>query len=180
MKRQIIIHHANIINPYASHFSIDKKGIVTSLIDESVWFPIHLTEKEFTKCGVIPRNLGSGMIGIILHNYGPLVYRDKDFYPITKINDDPVEYPYEYCSKAKWRNIQHWDGYPDEQLEALKLLLQQLCSKHNIPKTYNPDMWDVSRRALMGEPGIFCHCSFTNTAADPHPQHELVEMLKNL
>jgi len=118
----------------------------------------------------------------------PVLPKDEKFYPVKTESGKyvpntackPVEYIYEYCTKAPWRNIQYWERYTDKQLAALKELLQMLCTKHNIPKTYNADIWDVSRRALMGEAGIFCHVSYRNDKSDPHPQIELVNMLKSL
>jgi len=43
-------------------------------------------------------------------------------------------------------------------------------------------MWDVSQRALSGEPGIWTHVSYRQKPGktDCHPQPELIEMLKTI
>jgi hypothetical protein len=39
-------------------------------------------------------------------------------------------------------------------------------------------MWDYSRAAMNGSPGIFTHVSFRKDKSDCFPQVELVEVLK--
>jgi hypothetical protein len=50
----------------------------------------------------------------------------------------------------------------------------------NIPYAYNADIWDVTSRALTGEPGIFAHVSYRPDKSDCHPQPELIQMLQSV
>ena len=47
-------------------------------------------------------------------------------------------------------------------------------------KDYKKDMWDISRSALSGSPGIYTHVSYRKDKSDCHPQKDLIENLKNL
>jgi len=181
-KRQIVIFSSDTFC-FDCHYYIDKDGFVIQKHSLHYDVTLNIPENIFIHHGITPRNLSSGIVAISLKNYGALVKKNDDFYQkrfvIEALKIKPA-YPYEYCTKAKWRNEQYWDGYTTKQLESMEELLQSLCRNLNITKTYNPDIWDVSRRALMGTAGIFCHCSFRNDVSDPHPQIELVNMLKAL
>jgi len=187
VKKQIVLHHTGCCaqaEAMRSAFYINKEGKVFQLFDEKYWaYHLGLTLENFQKLGVDYRYLEKTSIGITLENAGAVVRKNGDFYPKSVSENEnilPVEDAYEYCVKAKWRNEQYWELYYDKQIESLRELLLKLCAKHNIPKDYNADIWDVSRRALMGTAGIFCHCSFRNDVSDPHPQIELINMLKTL
>jgi hypothetical protein len=52
--------------------------------------------------------------------------------------------------------------------------------KYEIPLEYNDDIWDVTKRALSNEKGVFTHNSVRPDKADVFPQPELIEMLKSL
>jgi N-acetyl-anhydromuramyl-L-alanine amidase AmpD len=194
-KKQIVLHHTvsgpgvdgdinwwkQLPQRIATHYIIDRNGVVHQLFDDIYWaFHLGLKQEHFTKAGANYRYLDKTSIGIELDNWGPVTRRNGDFYPVAANSAKPVEDAYEYCAKTKWKGYQHWELYPDKQLESLRELLLLLCKKHNIPKDYNADIWDISRRALMGESGIFCHVSYRNDKSDPHPQIELIYMLKSL
>ena len=50
----------------------------------------------------------------------------------------------------------------------------------NIPLKYNPDIWDVTTRALKGESGVYTHNSVRYDKVDVSPQPKLIEMLQSL
>ena len=79
-----------------------------------------------------------------------------------------------------FRGIRYYQKYTDKQLESLKFLLQYLCETYKIPKTYIPEMWEISKSALRGDKGIFTHVSYRKDKSDCHPQKELVEFLKSI
>jgi len=180
-KQQIVLFHNPVPKePYLSHYYIYKDGTVEKLLDDSKWcVQLDLEPETFDKNGVSFRYLDKTLIGITLENVGPVMYKNNTFHPVWWV-DKQIDAAYEYCTKTKWRGYQHWELYYEKQLESLRELLLSLCERHSIPKTYNADIWDVSRRALMGTPGIFCRCSFIKDAHDLHPQIELVNMLKSL
>ena len=65
-------------------------------------------------------------------------------------------------------------------MKSMQILLNYLCETYNIPKTYNADMWEYSRMAMKGNPGIYTHVSFRKDKSDCFPQFELIEKLNNL
>ena len=59
-------------------------------------------------------------------------------------------------------------------------LVNYLCDKFNIEKTYNTSMWDISKDALGGKPGIWTHVSYRADKSDCMPQPELINSLQTL
>jgi len=52
--------------------------------------------------------------------------------------------------------------------------------RYNIPLDYNEDVWDVTTRALSGEPGLYTHVSVRYDKSDVYPDPRLIEMWKGL
>jgi hypothetical protein len=59
-------------------------------------------------------------------------------------------------------------------------LLKLWKDKYGIDLTYNADIWDVTKRALSGENGVFTHNSVRKDKADVYPHPKLIEALKAL
>ena len=72
------------------------------------------------------------------------------------------------------------EKYSEKQLASLQELLLFLTKKHLISRKYNENFFDQNKIALSGTPGIWGHVSFRSDKSDPHPQKELVDLLKNL
>jgi hypothetical protein len=79
-----------------------------------------------------------------------------------------------------FRGFYWFEKYTDEEIAALRALILKHHKEDGIPLHYNEDMWDISEKALSGEPGIWSHVSFRSDKSDAHPQPELIEMLKGL
>ena len=204
VKRQVVLHHTvsgagvagdiawweHTMERVATHFIIDREGQVHQLFPEENWaYHLGLGQKHFAAAKVPQLNLDRQSIGIELDSWGPLrPHTDGRFYPakwngVTYVPNTvckPVKYFHEYCQQNKWKGHLYYERYTSAQIAALYDLLQELCQRHDIPKTYSNEMWMVSTRALRGEPGIFGHCSYRSDKSDPHPQPELVNMLKAL
>ena len=160
--KQIVIFNSGDIIP---HYLILKTGEIQHVLQEvDLNFSFNIPIAVFKKNGLNYRNLSKNIIAIALENNGC----------------KHIINPYIYCNKYKWKGVEVWDMYPEAQLNALTGLLKQLCAQYNIPIKYNSDIWDVSRRALSGSAGIWAHLSFKQEAVDPHPQHQLVSLLKLL
>ena len=71
-------------------------------------------------------------------------------------------------------------NYTDAQIESVKQLLLLWKQRYGIPLTYNKDIWDISKRALGGEPGVYTHNSVRPDKNDVYPHPKLIEMLKSL
>ena len=66
------------------------------------------------------------------------------------------------------------------QIAALKDLLIYLCDTFQISRAYNPDIFDISKRALAGENGIFTHNSVRKDKWDMYPCPRMIAMLSSL
>ena len=79
-----------------------------------------------------------------------------------------------------FRGYQYFEKYTSQQINLVAKLVNYLCDKFNIPKTFNSDMFDVSKDALGGKPGIWSHVSYRKDKSDCMPQPTLIEMIKSL
>lgn len=121
--------------------------------------------------------LNESSIAIEIDSWGQLTEKNGKFYSYTGAivpKENVVEYP------DKYRGFKHYEAYTPKQIEAVKNLIEYWSNLYNIDITYNQDMWDVSKNALSGKPGVWSHTSFRKDKNDIHPQKELVEMLKSL
>lgn len=116
-------------------------------------------------------------IGVEICNWGWLEKVNGKFYSYTKA-EVPAEKVVSYV--APFRGHHHWERYTDKEIESLKMLLQYWRYKYDIPLTYRDEMWDVSPKALAGEPGVWTHVSYRKDKFDCHPQPELIAMFKSL
>jgi hypothetical protein len=62
----------------------------------------------------------------------------------------------------------------------LTLMLRYWGGLYSIPISYNSDIWDVNKRALNGDAGVFTHNSVRYDKVDVSPQPKLIQMLKTL
>ena len=184
-KRQIVIHHTvsngnakNVINWWkiqeekiGTAFVIDREGIIHKAFSSAHWAH-HLGTKEKNN-----RILNKQSIGIELCCWGSLKFKNEKYLSTTGVEipkDEVTTY------EQPFRGVNYFQKYTEKQLESLKLLLQYLCETYKIPKTYIPEMWEISKSALRGDKGIFTHVSYRKDKSDCHPQKELVEVLKLL
>jgi hypothetical protein len=109
-KQQIVLFH----NPvqFNSHYFIKNNGEIIKQFDDKLWCKhLDIDLKTFEKYGTHFRYLDKSIIGITLENYGPVEYRNKNFYLKWYYPDKPVEDAYEFCAKTKCRGHQHWELY---------------------------------------------------------------------
>jgi len=202
-KKQIVIHHTVSGDGITGDLStweqwrtvsvcmiIDRNGIINQLFSSKYWAS-HLKARN--------ENLDKSSIGVELDNWGGLIKGDgtlkqfgkrrdgspnmikteiEKFYAIYgNIVDCPITY-----YKDGFRGYEYFETYSDIQLRSLGELLGLWNQRYKIPLTYHPDMWQKSPSALLGEPGIWGHVSYRNPKdkQDPHPQPELISMLKTL
>jgi hypothetical protein len=123
------------------------------------------------------RQIEQTSIGITLCNAGHLEQVDGKYVSSFGLEVPPsevIEYP------DGFRGKRFYHKYSDAQIESLRQLLVFLCDTFKIPKTYNPDIWDVCQEALDGKPGIYSQGSIRSDVRDCHPQPELIAMLSGL
>jgi N-acetyl-anhydromuramyl-L-alanine amidase AmpD len=184
-KRQIVIHHTasngnakNVITGWQKNterigvaFVIDHDGIIHQTFSSAHWAH-HLGTHELNNT-----LLNKQSIGIELCNWGALKLQKSKY--INYLNqENPLDEVYVYDSP--FRGSFYYQKYTDKQIESLAKLINYLTETYNIPKDYKKDMWDISRSALSGSPGIYTHVSYRKDKSDCHPQKDLIEKLKNL
>jgi N-acetyl-anhydromuramyl-L-alanine amidase AmpD len=190
-KKQIVLHHTvsngnakNVMSWWASTpakvgtaFIIDREGVIHQCFSSKHWAH-HLGTKAKNN-----KQLNMQSIGIELCSWGalkrsPLKSGVKATFTSstgTVISNDEVtelENPF--------RGSRYFQKYTDKQLKSLQILLIYLCETYNIPKKYNPEMWEYSRSAMNGSPGIFSHTSFRKDKSDCFPQKEIIQIIDQI
>jgi len=208
-KTQVILHHTvssgsadGVISWWnqdpqhiATHFIIDGSGKIFQLYSSKYWAHHLGIKSDFLKKmgfkDYLARNqiLNENSVAMEICNWGGLVKDGNGFHPAkwdttlkkyvpyTKITipDDKVQ-----IYDKPFRDFKYFEKYAPKQIESIAKITIYLCDKFGIDKSYQPDMWDVSKNALNGKSGIYSHVSFRQDKSDLHPQPEVIEMLKSL
>lgn len=145
----------------------------------SKYWAYHLGLKQavFTKHKVPYKQLDQISIGIEVCNWGPLTKKgDKFFNYVDK------EVPADQVTELDkpFKGYKFWHSYTDAQIQSVKELLLYWKDFYNIPLDYNEDIWNVTTRALKGEPGVYTHNSVRSDKMDLYPHPAMIEMLKSL
>ena len=191
-KKQIVLHHTvsngnakNVMSWWASTpakvgtaFIIDREGVIHQCFSSKHWAHHLGTRSKQNK------QLNQESIGIEMCSWGPLTRKEN---PMLKgspkfFSSTGTEIPKEEVVKLEkpFRGHLYYQKYTSSQLKSLRILVNYLCETYNIPKKYNPDMWDYSRMAMNGNPGIYTHVSFRKDKSDCFPQLDLIGNIKNL
>lgn len=136
-----------------------------------------LKESTFDKFDLPYKSLDRTSIGIEICNWGWLTNRGGKFYNyVNKVvpSEDVIEL------NVPFRGYKFYHSYTDAQISAVRELLVIWKDKYGIPLTYNNDIWDVTTRALTGEPGVYTHCSVRFDKFDIYPHPKMINMLKSL
>jgi hypothetical protein len=197
-KKQIYLHHTagnanaeQVFKGWAANteriatcVSISGKG--TATIDgqivqgfSSKYWAYHLGLKQdiFTKHKVPYQSLDKISIGIEICCWGQLTLKDGKFYNYVN-REVPAD---QVCELEKpFKGYKYFHNYTDAQIESTKELLLLWKEKYGIPLEYNEDIWDITPRALKGEPGVYTHNSVRKDKVDIYPHPKLIEMLKSL
>jgi hypothetical protein len=203
VKRQIVLHHSAGWDNARGMFdgwAADKQRVATcmGIVDDgtlhqcfaSKYWAWHINfiskgnaiknDPRFKKFNTYAHaeSLEKNSVAVEVCNWGPLTLTTKGFTTWAgvsiKQDRDVVEYP------EKFRGYQFYERYTDREIESLWKLIRYWCERYDIPKTYNPDMWDVTQRAIAMGAGVWTHVSFRSDKTDMHPQPELIQMLKAL
>jgi len=191
-KKQIYLHHtAGGGNPVAvanyfqqkegkvaTAFVIGEKGTIVQLFSSKHWaYHLGLKPEVFAEIGVTYRSLDKISIGIEICNFGPLKKQNGYFvnYVGGRVDRSQVTE-----LNGKYKGHIFWQKYTDEQIESTRQLLVYLCDAYGISKDYFDSIFDIDKRALRGENGIFTHNSVRHDKSDIYPCPRMIEMLKNL
>lgn len=156
-----------------------KDGDIYQAFSSKHWgYHLGLKKEVFATNGVPYLPLDKGSIAIEMCNWGALTLKpDGKYYHYL---DKTVSAEEVVKLDAPYRGSPYYHAYTDAQLASLKDLLVYLCDKFTIPKTFHPDMFDISKNALTGVPGIWTHTSVRTDKVDCAPQPKLLNVLKTL
>lgn len=139
-------------------------------------YHLGLKQDIFTYNGVPYKSLDKICIGVEICNWGQLSYKDGKYYNYVG-GTVPAD---EVCElQTPFKKYKFYHNYTDAQISAVKDLLILWNTKYGIPLTYNEDIWDITKRALKGEPGVYTHNSVRKDKVDIYPHPKMIEMLKS-
>lgn len=190
-KKQIYLHHtagngnaeqvfkywASTGERVATCVAIGTNGLIAQGYSSKYWgYHLGLKKAVFSSNGIPYQSLDKLSIGVEICNWGYLKEKNGKF-----VNYVGVEIPMKDVTKLDkpFKGYQFWQSYTKEQIESAKELLLYWNEIYGIPLDYNEDIWDVSKRALAAEPGVFTHNSVRKDKSDVYPHPELIEMLKS-
>ena len=191
-KRQIYLHHtaggpsavnvAKFFNSQqgkvATAFIIGANGTIVQCFSSKHWaYHLGLKEDVFIENKVGYQSLDKISIGIEICNYGPLTKRNGYYYNYLNARVDYTEVEF---LATKYKGHIYWQKYTDAQIESTRQLLVYLCDTYSIPRTYYASIFDIDKRALQGDRGIFTHNSVRKDKSDIYPCPRMIEMLKSL
>jgi N-acetyl-anhydromuramyl-L-alanine amidase AmpD len=191
-KRQIYLHHtaggpsavnvAKFFNSQpgrvATAFIIGAKGTIVQCFSSKHWaYHLGLNQEVFNEAGVTYQSLDKISIGIEICNYGPLTKRNGYYYNYLGARVDYTEVEF---LDTKYKGHIYWQKYTDAQIESTRQLLVYLCDTYSIPRTYFTTIFDIDKRALQGDRGIFTHNSVRKDKSDIYPCPRMITMLKAL
>lgn len=208
-KNQIYLHHTvsgdgadgdinywkNTPERVATAFVIERDGDIIQCFSSKYWAHHLGVTTEVLKKNGIPTNrnieLNKESIGIEIDSWGGLAKdtTDNKWYPakwdVSKkfvankaCKPIPTENVIEYPNG--FRGFYAFEKYTPQQIQSTKDLLVYLCDTYKISKVFNPDIFDITKRAYNKESGVFSHVSVRADKSDCNPQIELIDMLKSL
>lgn len=193
----------------ATHVIVGYDGTIFQLFNSKYWgHHLGVKRQVFDKLDIPPhyRRYESGRayhannevlnqhcIGIEIDAWGPVALDDGHYKSwagsIVNINEVQLyRTPFRTYPKCEFfdkigvsgKPCFHFHKYSAAQIKSVAQLLVYWCVEFDIPWDYRESMWDVSREALIGTPGIWTHASYRDDKQDCHPQPELIEVLKSL
>lgn len=154
-------------------------GTIIQLYQSKYWsHHLHLKQSHLVQGGPGIDLLSRESISVELCSWGPLIETEHGICSSTGIyidNDDIYEF------STPYRGYKFYHKYSEGQIEGLRKLLTLINKKWNIDIKFKGNgIFNVDRRALMGQNGVYCHNSVRPDIVDISPQTHLVEMLNSL
>lgn len=189
-KTQIYLHHTagadngpGVFQWWASNQTrvatcvvIERDGDIIQGYSSRYWaYHLGVKSATFRARGLSYIPLDKISIGIELTSWGGLTKKRGKFYTWTgkEIPADQV-----ITLDKKHRGHKHYHKYTQEQIKAVSQLLDLWEERYQIPCTYQDDIFDITERALKGEPGLYTHCSVREDKVDVYPDPDLIKMLQ--
>lgn len=209
LKRQIYLHHTgsnkspigdieywkSTVSRIATPFIIGDRNI-TQLFGSKYWaYHLGIPRKVFYDRGIRAKNkfLNQTSIGIEIDSWGQLVKIGNNYYhyyggKVPKENVYQLNQPFkEYASSSFFDRIGvtgkpciYYERYTDGQIKNIEILLKYLSKRYLINISYKDDIFNIVKRALKGDIGLYTHCSVRPDKSDIFPYPPLIQMLKIL
>lgn len=146
----------------------------------SKYWGYHLGVKStvFRALGLPYLELNKSSIGIEINNFGYLTKDTEGNFRTYVGSIIPADQVIEL--KEPYKGHKYWHNYSDAQIESVRKLLLFWNAQYGISLEYNEDVWDVTKRALKGENGVFTHNSVRSDKTDIYPHPGLIKMWKSL
>lgn len=201
-KTQIVLHHtagnSSGVNTIR-HWNNDKRGRIATCVCisgkgssknsydgeivqafSSKYWAYHLGLKSdvFRSFNLPYKSIDKISIGVEICNWGSLEKRGDKFYNYVN-REVSLDQVCELDEPFKGRKYYH--AYTDAQIESVRQLLVYWNKVYNIPLDYiEKNMWDLSKDALSGKPGVYTHNSYRKDKSDISPQPKIIKMLSEL
>jgi len=200
-KKQIYLHHtAGNSDPFGvfRYWATNPERVATCVViggaprSNSVWidgeiaqgfsskywaYHLGLKESTFHSFDLPYISLDRISIGIEICNWGQLTYEDGLFY--NYVNGIVSER--DVCELSEpFKGFKYFHSYTDAQIETVGELLLYWNDRYGIPIDFNPDIFDITERALLGDPGVYTHNSVRRGKVDIYPHPKMVDMLQTL
>jgi len=151
--------------------------IVQGFSSKNWAYHLGLTKDVFKKFGLSYQSLDKISIGIEICNWGILKKTDRGFESWAQV----IIPEKDVCVLDKsFKGSKYYHNYTDAQIESVRQLLVYWSERYNIPLTYNEDIFDLNKRALSGEPGVYTHNSVRKDKTDIYPHPKIIKMLQSL
>jgi hypothetical protein len=166
-KEQIVLGHTSrCIGSYLDGVKLRRSvKIPNYTIDRGGKIYNHFTPDNYSF--VVPNDK---TISIFLENDGWLIKKKKHYYNwIGELYKGEVH-------EQEWRGYSYWAKYSDEQVNSLKILIDELCVKYSISRNvvgHNTKLLDAT-----GVKGILCRSNYYDEYTDLNPSFDFSK-LKN-
>ena len=205
-KKQIVLHHTasgrGVDGDYRTWLSnkeriatcviIEDSGLIAQLFPSAFWgYHLGVTNDQVKKAlgRDVPADasklLNSDSLAIEIDSWGYLKKIGNEYraYPNKFGTEGPkVVVPKEQVQLYPdgFKGYTAFQKYTKNQIETTRQLLIWWSLTYGIPLEYKKDIWDITPRAMGGEPGVFTHNSYRKDKSDIHPQPDMIAMLKTL
>ncbi len=201
VKTQIVLHHtagnSSGVN-VAKNWDADDRGRIATCVVisgkgasnspdgeivqcfSSKFWAYHLGIKRdvFEAYGVPYKNLDQHAIGIEICNWGQLTLKGGKYYNYV---DKEVPADQVTTLDTPYKGYKYFHKYTDAQIESVRQLLEYWRDLYQINLSFDfAQLFEVNKKALRGENGLFTHNSYRKDKVDAYPCPRLISMLQGL
>lgn len=160
----------------ATSTGITDNGQLYRGFDEGDWaYHIGCKKADFARFGLpdISSQLERQSIGIEVCSAGSLDQNKKSWFGFQPSEDRIIELDY--------KGFKYYETITAREVRRLKYWTLLNAIRFEVPLYYREwDMWNLSKDALSGVPGIYTHNSFRSDKNDLSPQPHVIKMAKDL